>query len=447
MERRTSVIEAIPGLRPEPYHKEGNMIQGILIIAVFLVFAFLIFKNKVPTFLALMIMAILIAVIGGVPLNGKEGILSDILEKGSTGMASSIMALIFGAWLGEIMTETGVTKDIIRRATEMGGNRPILLALVLNAAVILLFTAVTGLGATIMVGTLVLPILLAVGIRPVVAGAMFIFARAVGLILNVAQWQLYMSAADISIETIKPFALIVMGIGLAGLLIYTVVEVKLCKPASNWAVTISQSDEPDTRKVSPWAVLMPFIPFPLILGLNWPIVPALMAACTYGTLVTSGRKALKVLAKTGPAAVKTAAPSIIIMVAIGMVIASVGNPLVSDSMAGLMSRIMPQGRISYILFFSLLAPLCLYRGPFNMWGLGSGVLGLMVASGILPVPAIVAAFLACHLFLLACDPTNSHHVWAADYLKIEVFDLTKKSFLYLWAVSIICIIVFGFMAI
>ena len=76
------------------------MLQGILIIAIFLVFAFLIFKNKIPTFLALMAMAILIGIVGGVPLNGKEGILSSILEKGSTGMASSIMALIFGAWLG-----------------------------------------------------------------------------------------------------------------------------------------------------------------------------------------------------------------------------------------------------------------------------------------------------------------------------------------------------------
>lgn len=423
------------------------MIQGILIIVVFLVFAFLIFKNKVPTFLALMMMAVLIAIIGGVPLNGKEGILSNILEKGSTGMASSIMALIFGAWLGEIMMETGVTKDIIRRATAMGGNRPILLAVILNAAVILLFTAVTGLGATIMVGTLVLPILLAVGIHPVMAGAMFIFARAVGLILNVAQWQLYMSAADISIETIKPFALIVMGVGLSGLMVYTFVEMKLSKSADNKGAVISQPKEIDAIKVNSWAILMPFIPFPLILGLNWPIVPALLAACTYGTLVTSGRNALKVLAKTGPTAVRTAAPSVMIMIAIGMVIASVGNPLVSESMTGLMSRIMPHGKISYILFFSLLAPLCLYRGPFNMWGLGSGVLGLMVASKILPVPAIVAAFLACHLFLLACDPTNSHHVWAADYLKVEVFDLTKKSFLYLWAVTIICIIIFGFMAI
>lgn len=420
------------------------MLQGILIIAIFLVFAFLIFKNKIPTFLALMAMAILIGIVGGVPLNGKEGILSSILEKGSTGMASSIMALIFGAWLGEIMTATGVTKDIIRRATELGGNRPLLLSFILNIAVILLFTAVTGLGATIMIGTLVLPILLAVGITPVVAGAMFIFARAVGLILNVAQWQLYMSAAGLEINDIKPYALIVMGVGILGLLVFMLMEVKM-KGRKAWAVTVTP-EAGDDIKVNPWALLMPVIPFPLILGLGWPIVPALMAACTYGAAVTTGRAMLKTLAKTGPTAVKTAAPSIMIMVAIGMVIASVGSPEVSASMAGLMSRILPHGRMTYILFFALLAPLCLYRGPFNMWGLGSGVLGLMIASQILPVHAIVAAFLACHLFLLACDPTNSHHVWAADYLKIEVFDLTKRSFLYLWVTAAVCIGIFGFIA-
>ncbi len=133
-----------------------------------------------------------------------------------------------------------------------------------------------------------------------------------------------------------------------------------------------------------------------------------------------------------------------IMVAIGMIIVSVKNPLVSESMNGLMSFIMPRNAISYILFFALLSPLCLYRGPFNMWGLGSGVLGLMIASNILPAASIVAAFLSCHLFLLSSDPTNSQHVWTADYLKIDVFAITKKSFFYLWATAIVCIVIFGF---
>ncbi|MDO4311993.1 MAG: hypothetical protein Q4C52_02790 [Eubacteriales bacterium] len=418
------------------------MIQGIIIVAIFLFFAFLIFKNKMPTFLALMCMAILIAIVGGVPVTGEASIVTSILEEGATNMSASIMALIFGAWLGEIMMETGVTKDIIRRATELGGDKPILLSLVMNAAVILLFTAVTGLGATIMVGTLVLPILIAVGIHPAVAGAMFIFARAIGLMLNPAQWQLYMNAANIDIATIKPYAFIVMGVGIVGLLIFTFVEVKF-RAKKAWAAPAPQQAEVASEKVSALALLMPFIPFPLILIFEWPIVPALMVACTYGALVTSGKGTIRVLAKTGPAAVKTAAPSIMIMVAIGMIIVCVQNPQVSEAMNGLMSAIMPSGRIAYIIFFIVLAPLCLYRGPFNMWGLGSGVLGLMIASNILPAPAIVAAFLACHIFLLACDPTNSHHVWAADYLKIEVFDLTKKSFLYLWAVAAVCILIFS----
>ncbi len=243
------------------------MIQGLLIIAIFLVFAVLIYKGKIQTYLALMAMAVLIAAVSGVPLNGKDGILSSILEKGSYNMAASIMALIFGAWLGEIMMDTGVTKDIIRRATEMGGDKPILLALVLNAAVILLFTAVTGLGATIMIGTLVLPILIAVGIRPVAAGAMFVFARAIGLMLNVAQWQLYMNAASIDIEVIKPFALTIMAIGTVSLIVFTIVEIKLGKVKA-FAIQNTNDDINKSEKVTAWAMIMPFIPFPLILFLN-----------------------------------------------------------------------------------------------------------------------------------------------------------------------------------
>ena len=49
------------------------MVQGILILLVFVAVAALMMTKKIPTLLALPLMAILICVIAGVPMFGKDG--------------------------------------------------------------------------------------------------------------------------------------------------------------------------------------------------------------------------------------------------------------------------------------------------------------------------------------------------------------------------------------
>ena len=184
------------------------MVNGVLVIVIFLLFAILMLLQKISTFKALLFMSILIPLACFVPLTGDAGILA-IVSGGSTRMASSITALVFGAWLGQIMNETGITRDLIRRATELGGDRPFALSIAISVVVALIFTALSGLGSTIMVGTLVLPILTAVGIRPAVAGTMFLFARAVGYSLNLYIWSLFTDVTGMSVAEVKNFGIVV----------------------------------------------------------------------------------------------------------------------------------------------------------------------------------------------------------------------------------------------
>ena len=82
------------------------MLQGILIIVVFLVIAALMMTKKIPTLLALPLMAVIICIIAGVPAVGTDaegnaiGWLQTVVENGTVRMGSAIMAVIFGAWLG-----------------------------------------------------------------------------------------------------------------------------------------------------------------------------------------------------------------------------------------------------------------------------------------------------------------------------------------------------------
>ena len=147
------------------------MLQGTLIIIAFLVIAALMMTKKIPTLLALPLMAVVICIIAGVPAVGVDadgkaiGWLQTVFEAGTVRMGSAIMAVIFGAWLGQIMNKTGITENIIKKSAELGGDRPLVVTIIMVIAVALLFTTLNGLGSIIMVGSIVLPILVSVGVQ------------------------------------------------------------------------------------------------------------------------------------------------------------------------------------------------------------------------------------------------------------------------------------------
>ena len=355
------------------------MVKGILVLLVFLFFSVLMFRQKVSTYLALLGMAILIPAICMVPLSGEESILY-VITSGSTKMASSIMALIFGAWLGQIMNETGITRSLIRTATEFGGDRPLVLTLALSAVVALLFTSLSGLGSTIMVGTLVLPILTAVGVKPAVAAAMFLFARAVGYNFNLYIWNLFTDVTDLSLDVIKNFGLIVTGVSALLFIVYLVVEFKVKKLSVAWCPPSDESfSVANEKKVPLLALITPLIPFPLVIFLKWDIIPAILAGCIFGALVADPRHCLHIWNKSIHEAIKSAAPAIALMIAIGMVVNAVELPAVSESILAVVGPVIPSSALTYVLFFAILAPLALSRpveyvriGQRNDWNICGG---------------------------------------------------------------------------
>ena len=70
------------------------MLQGILIVVAFLVVAALMMTKKIPTLLALPLMAVVICIIAGVPMFGKNadgaeiGWLTTVFEAGTVRMGS-----------------------------------------------------------------------------------------------------------------------------------------------------------------------------------------------------------------------------------------------------------------------------------------------------------------------------------------------------------------------
>jgi len=95
--------------------------------------------------------------------------------------------------------------------------------------------------------------------------------------------------------------------------------------------------------------------------------------------------------------------------------------------------IVPKTGWGYVVVFTLLAPLALYRGPLNLWGIGGGIMAILLATGILPPIAIMAMFMSVGQMQGICDPTNTVNVWLANELRVDVQQLLWRTLPYVWA--------------
>ena len=438
------------------------MFQGILIILVFLVLALLMMTRKIPTFLAMILLAILTAVIARVPMVGVNesgaqiGWLQTIVEAGAVRMSAAIVAIVFGSWLGQLMNRTGVTETIIKKSAELGGDRPLVVAIILMVANALLFTTLSGLGSVIMVGSIILPILISVGIPAATAACIFLMSFNVGLTFNMVNWQGFSSIFSLDIPTIQSFMIYMLVVTGIAALAFVLIEFRrngkkfaFAAPVNGSSAFGSESSPEDTRPIKGFtgfcAMITPIIPIILVITLRIPVIPAFMAGIVWILIFTTKNfgKSMNLLAKTCYDGFAAAAPALILFISLGMLLLSVMNPLVKEVLDPFLLAVIPYQRIIFIIFFAVLAPLSLYRGPLNLFGLGSGIAALIIGLGTLRPTAVMGAFLSSERIQGCGDPTNTQNVWTANFCGIDVNIITKTLLPYLWIVAVIGVIITG----
>ncbi len=117
---------------------------------------------------------------------------------------------------------------------------------------------------------------------------------------------------------------------------------------------------------------------------------------------------------------------------------------VNASIEPVINAIVPGNRLLYVIVFVVLAPLALYRGPLNMWGLGSGVAAILILGDAMTGAAVMAMILTVGMIQGICDPTNTHNVWLANELRVDVQTLMWRTLPYVWGMVIIGLTVSAF---
>lgn len=423
------------------------MLTGILICVIFILFAILMISKKLPTLFALPIMAIIFAMIVGMPLTGEESIIDFVIVGGSTSLASSYVAILISCWLSQILFRTGITNTIVKKAAELGGDKSFIVALCLLTVSTFLFTVLLGTGAAAMVGAIVLPILMSLGIPAGSAATLFLSSLGAGYCLNPANMASTLAIAGMEQAELTPAAVILAAGTYIFMLIHLIVVFK--KSGRKFAFSAPVENEESPAKTVKGvtgllACLTPFVVVALTLLLNWNAIATFLIGVIWVAIFTFKGKwnqHISMLVSCFNDGFKEGAAAAGLMFGIGMVLKAVGAATTQAAILPFMEAVTPKTVPALVIMLCLGAPLALYRGPLQIFGLGAGLLACIMGVGTFSNVFLGALFYATSRWTFSACPTATQVVWASNFVGLDPASCTKKVQLPNWIVSIITIII------
>ncbi len=395
--------------------------SAALVLVVFLFFAVAMYARWMPALIAVPAMAVAMSLVAGVPFDRLGGIVTS----GAAALAPVYVAVVFGALLGRVTLDTGIARAMVNLAAEYGGERPFVLALGVCAIVALLFTSLSGLGAVIMVGSIVLPMMMTTGVPRTVAATLFLMSFALGFIFNVTNWTFYTKYFGIGQEQLVRYAIVLAIVDAAALVAYAIVAFRRDRGYATWAVR-AQPEEARAG-VPAIALLTPLLPLALYYGLRVEAAPAFLIAAVFGAVVTRPRDAIATLVAAAIRGVEDVAPAVLLFMGIGMLLTATQQPQFAAALAPLTAGGWVRNPVAFVAVFGLASPLALYRGPLNPFGVGIAVFTVLLASHAIPPVVLVAAIMAVVQVQNVCDPTNTANVWVANFTGVAIDTITKRT--------------------
>lgn len=434
-------------------------VKLILIFGIILGFVIAMMKKKVPTILALPMMGFLVALVAAVgvePLLGlfafetsiegeivnNPGIFGFVIGDGLKMMSGAIATVVFASSFSKMLMKQNVIEKIIKTAAEFAGDRPFILAIVFYIVVSLIFMAIGGLGSVILVGSIILPIMISAGIKPLHAGVIFLFSFSAGGVLNPMNYSAYVPilapmfgdsaalAQQALIAMSWPMYIVAFGVPL----IYIFLKVKPSTKVKSW--TMDTNIGGSSNQVSTLAMFAPIIPVIIlitaqVLKYSVPAEIAIVIAMVFVLFTTKSNNRIQLTAQSFVEGTQDVAGVILLMMGLGVLIKGVQYPAVQTIVGPSISYLVTylQNPLTYVVGFTLGSLLALYRGPLNTYGIGGALPTLFGAAGFSPV-AIIWALRANGNMQGFGDPTNSHNIWVADYCNVDVNDILKEVFVY-----------------
>jgi len=410
-----------------------STLVGIVMLLAFLLAVWVIFRGTSPI-IVLLALTIAWAMLAG---SSFRDLLANVLQKGGEQYASTVIIIVFGAWFGQVLVQTGIAESMIRTAVELAGDRPTAVAWAVSLITGLLFTSIYGVGAAISIGVIAIPIMLSLGIPPRVAAPAFTMAIGAGNYLNPVEFGIFKNFFQ-GIEYGSPY----FGFYVTGFIVYLLAALAM----SAWnlrgvpvrrASTVAVGGVVPRMRV-PWiAYLAPAIPVFVIIAFKWPLIPAFLLAILFALLVTQRGRSAKATVDLFHKAFYDAFPDIATIAALwivcGMLIVAGQLDAVKAVLNPIFAPVIPHTPLQAVAFFALLAPLAIYRGPFSVVGTGAALLAVMLNANFVSPVFLYLVWRGPLCLQGSQDPTNSWTLWTIGYTKVSHPDFLKTALPWGWA--------------
>ena len=418
---------------------------GILILIAMAIFVALMMTRRLATPLALMALAVVVGLLLGAPLIGppERSIFGAIISTGAILLAGTIVTVIFGSWLGSVMDETGIAQTLVRKAVELGGDKPYAIAFAVWFVAIFVGTVTGSAPAAILIGLIGIPAMLAAGVPRTVAASTIVVGLACGNPFQLQTWKYLSQALSVPVADVQAFEIRLFPIVLAGGLIFLFVQSRIAGRVHSWAATpLETPSSGNTRKDVPWySLITPVLPIALVLGgaafrVPIDIIPALIIGILYGVLTTQARQFNGIMLRTAYKGLEQSAAPTYLFIVIGMLLTAVRLPAIIPALKPIVDAVAPHNPWVYALSFGILAPLALYRGPLNIVGMGVGIAGVLLTTGAYPAMLVLGTFASIAVIVGVSDPTSTQTIWSAEYSGVRAEAVMKMTLPFTWAIAL-----------
>lgn len=415
------------------------------VIGVFLLityFAFIFYAAKGGNLLlGLFVMAILWS--GLCLIAGKltlEAINTTIFQGGPESFGPTAINIIFGSWFGRVLIETGIARTIIRKAVELGGDKPSLTAILLSIVVTAIFTTAYGVGAVVAIGVIVFPIMLSLGISKPLATGAFSMSVGAGLWLNSALLSQAAGTMLIGEESYKvgpswyAFGAVAIAVHVVTYIVMILVSTRKSSKVHAWAAGGGDTGaDSQIKNTNIWATITPILPVTFAIAFGIKSIPAIILAVIWALAWTgylnNWKKIADVVQKTFQEGVQDVGLVLGFLLFLQMFIKSAGAA--KDLLSPIISPLLPNNIFLLFLVFGIFGFLALFRGPLTIWGAGAATFAIIAGTGTYPIALLFPLFyITATAITTNICPTQSWNLWAVGYTKISVKDYMRQTLPY-----------------
>ena len=416
-----------------------DIISGLLLLVSFL--GLIVYCMKGGNLLVgFIVTAILWCVIGMVPMNI---VVTDIFQTSVDTYGKTIAIIVFGAWFGRMLVDTGIAGYIIKKTVELAGDKPLVTTILLSVVNALIFTSAFGVGSVMAIGMIVLPILFSLGIEKKTAVGAYLLAVAGGMYLNIA----YVNQFFVVFKNVKydsnyiQFAVYATAIHIAvmiAFIIFNYMRARNGNRARAWAAN-GAVDVKEGKALSALCVVVPFIPIVMVAFFSWQPVPSFLLGIFFGLLLTHNLStyslAVEKIQKTLYDGIADSGLLIGMLYSVNIFQAAAKQ--VAPILQKMMGGIIPSSPTVLLIAFCVLAPLALFRGPLMIWGSGIALVSILQAMNVFSENYLFALFLIPPVAIVASAcPTQSWTMWGLSYSKLEPKQYIKTNLAWAWLILI-----------